>query len=333
MLAVKPITRDKFNFYGEQFSNKFQPSRAFSKNNHDVFIKSKPAQTLTFKGSFKNVLSELNKIEDECIKKLAESDNKSLIGFFEFIENKINLLQKNFIYNLSDQKGHLTTFKDDFLHDIANKLVFSKLAVIELSPKDPNLLPSVGAICSKMFKDLGKTYKTYEFFIDNNLGANDTTIGLKKLVNLVHETFAIGLKHKNLALTIQNPELIEAYNEKMVLDYKNYTILSNLLGNAIKYSPNGSEIELGFLEKNNKLFVYLKDNGIGIPQDEHSRVLLGQRGSNVGKTNGTGFGLKKIQKIIDFENYGEKISITSPLYPEAPKYKGTMIEVPLCQKK
>ena len=48
-------------------------------------------------------------------------------------------------------------------------------------------------------------------------------------------------------------------------------ILSNLINNAIKFTKNG-EIDLVMILKEKFLEFFVKDTGIGIPQEYHSRI-------------------------------------------------------------
>lgn len=52
---------------------------------------------------------------------------------------------------------------------------------------------------------------------------------------------------------------------------KLYSILTNLLKNAIKYTDQGS-VEMGYSRKGKFLEFYVKDSGIGIPEDRHGAI-------------------------------------------------------------
>jgi two-component system sensor histidine kinase VicK len=49
-------------------------------------------------------------------------------------------------------------------------------------------------------------------------------------------------------------------------------VLSNLLENAVKYSPDGGEIELRLEPVGRSLRFSVRDQGIGIPRPEHERI-------------------------------------------------------------
>ncbi|MEZ5017600.1 MAG: HAMP domain-containing sensor histidine kinase [Flavipsychrobacter sp.] len=77
--------------------------------------------------------------------------------------------------------------------------------------------------------------------------------------------------------------------------------INNLLENAIKYSPAGTEIECVLSTKNNYAVIEVKDLGIGIHEDEKNKVFnkfyrVGREETR--KTKGTGLGLYLTSKIV-----------------------------------
>jgi signal transduction histidine kinase len=68
----------------------------------------------------------------------------------------------------------------------------------------------------------------------------------------------------------------------------------NLVANAIKYSHNGSKIEISYRLANTEHIIAIRDYGIGIPAAEQSKVINGYyRASNATQVqaHGTGLGL------------------------------------------
>ena len=69
-------------------------------------------------------------------------------------------------------------------------------------------------------------------------------------------------------------------------------VLGNLLENAVKYSPDGSEIMVKVEMKGEEIVTSVCDRGIGIPSDEVARVFERfHRGRQVSSTNYGGLGL------------------------------------------
>ena len=89
-------------------------------------------------------------------------------------------------------------------------------------------------------------------------------------------------------------------------------VLYNLLDNAIKFSDKDSEITIETTERNDKLFVSVKDNGIGIPKDSLNQIFDRFYKSDLSRgkdKKGTGLGLSITKEII--HSHGEKIDVIS----------------------
>lgn len=82
-------------------------------------------------------------------------------------------------------------------------------------------------------------------------------------------------------------------------------VLSNLINNAVKYSPNGKEVEVRLEMRNDFAKVSIKDNGFGIPQNKIHQVFdqYFRVGSEYEKgINGLGLGLFICAQIINKSN-------------------------------
>jgi PAS domain S-box-containing protein len=89
-------------------------------------------------------------------------------------------------------------------------------------------------------------------------------------------------------------------------------VLGNLLENAVKYSPDGSEIFVGVEDRDGEMVTSVCDRGIGIPADEINQVFERfHRGRHVSSTNygGLGLGLYITKQII--ERHGGAIWVES----------------------
>jgi signal transduction histidine kinase/DNA-binding response OmpR family regulator len=90
-------------------------------------------------------------------------------------------------------------------------------------------------------------------------------------------------------------------------------VLMNLLGNAIKFTPNGGKIELVARLDGGKVRMEVRDNGPGIPPEEQKRIFeafyrLREYGK---KTEGTGLGLAITQRLVEL--HGGELNLNSQL--------------------
>ncbi|MCX7885981.1 MAG: hybrid sensor histidine kinase/response regulator [Verrucomicrobiae bacterium] len=86
--------------------------------------------------------------------------------------------------------------------------------------------------------------------------------------------------------------------------------LVNLLNNAIKYSPGGSEVYVRAARRDDKVTIAVVDHGVGIPPDELPHVFEDFYRASTGKgETGTGLGLPLCKRIV--EAHDGTISVSS----------------------
>lgn len=93
-----------------------------------------------------------------------------------------------------------------------------------------------------------------------------------------------------------------------------HKVLTNLLGNAMKFTPKGGKINIyaNYMNKNGKDLLYLcvQDNGPGIPEEEQNKIFTrfyqanNQANTSISGQSGTGIGLYLCQQIIQL-HHGE----------------------------
>jgi len=103
---------------------------------------------------------------------------------------------------------------------------------------------------------------------------------------------------------------------------------SNLISNAIKYSPHGSTISITLAAQGDSYLLTIQDQGIGISEEDQKRLFEAfQRGKNVGEIAGTGLGLAIVKRALELYNgsiriesvlkQGTTMFVTLPLNPVA----------------
>ncbi len=120
----------------------------------------------------------------------------------------------------------------------------------------------------------------------------------------------------NMALLVQ--EVIEEYTDRLkindiriksqldpveILGFPAFlrTMVDNLISNAVKYSPPGSQIQIDLYRKGDTLQFEVRDQGPGIPPEERKRIFdalfLGKMGRRLG-IEGTGLGLAIVNESV-----------------------------------
>lgn len=129
------------------------------------------------------------------------------------------------------------------------------------------------------------------------------------LVKSAMNTFEGRCLEKNISLILNNhTESSVVYADKTKIQQ----VIYNLLDNAIKFTSAGKSIYITLTEKNEKLFVSVKDEGCGIPADSLKKIWVRfyKADTSRGKDKqGTGLGLAITREIV--KAHGENINVVS----------------------
>ncbi len=136
-----------------------------------------------------------------------------------------------------------------------------------------------------------------------------TDFDINDTVRKVAETFEGTCRKKSIAI-----ELVLMGDELFVHADKGRIeqIVYNLTDNAVKFSHHDSIIKIETAEKKNKIYVSVKDTGIGIPPEDISMIFnrFYKSDSSRGKDKkGTGLGLSIVKEILTA--HGENINVVS----------------------
>ncbi len=140
-------------------------------------------------------------------------------------------------------------------------------------------------------------------------------------------------KHRILILSKNINFIVKANKEDVIInsDIEMLNmVFSNIVSNAIKYNEKDGIIEININEKERMIEISVADNGIGIPEDEISKVFNEFYRSSISKEKnieGTGLGLALVKEILT--KLGGTILIKSPSYLASEGRRGTQVIVTL----
>jgi PAS domain S-box-containing protein len=210
----------------------------------------------------------------------------------------------------------LEQMKDDFVstvsHDLKNPLSIINMAV--------DLMGTVGDFNEQQKELQGRIRSTTTYMaelvsdlldlgkIEAGIGQQKESMDLVVLVRSVVDDLKMSIVNKRQQVKLNVPPQATIIGDPVQLRQ----VLLNLVGNAIKYSPNQGEIEVTVQTGTSKVEVQVKDTGIGIPQaalpyifDKFYRV----GNEQTRDIKGTGLGLAIAKSIV--EAHDGRISITS----------------------
>ena len=118
------------------------------------------------------------------------------------------------------------------------------------------------------------------------------------LVNIVKQVISevkVPYPGRNVQLIIKGKEVQVSLDSQLISH-----ALSNLVINALKYSEGKGDPSVIIDFQEDKVSMYIKDNGIGIPKKDQKELFESfSRASNVGDIEGTGLGLVIVKEFIE----------------------------------
>jgi nitrogen fixation/metabolism regulation signal transduction histidine kinase len=198
-------------------------------------------------------------------------------------------------------------------HELRNPLatIRSGLKIMELASGD-----QVDKARSLMERQLAHVIRLVNDLLDmaraqeGRLSFNKQPIILGDVISLALEMSSIPLKDGNHTLTISAPEkAIDLCGDPSRLAQ----VLSNLLDNASKYTPNVGSISLVVERDGGDVVMRVSDSGLGIPADRLSEIfqLFSQiDGHRPHSRGGLGIGLYLVKTIV--EGHGGSVTAESP---------------------
>ncbi len=119
-----------------------------------------------------------------------------------------------------------------------------------------------------------------------------------RLVRQVVEDMQAQADEKNIELTLSLPPKVPVVRgDKGRLA----VVMTNLVGNAIKYTPRGGKVEVSCVEEGSRVLISVRDTGLGIAPDEQESIFekfYRAKDDRVAELPGTGLGLAIARETV-----------------------------------
>ncbi|MHA2283874.1 MAG: PAS domain S-box protein [Promethearchaeota archaeon] len=287
-------------------------------------------EELTEKGFVRNFIAQIKKLNGDIVTidlnahviYNSEGDIVEVEGTFTDITEKFKLQQdllesekKLREKNLELMK--LDEIKNDFITNAAHEL---KTPLISISGyTDYILMKHRSYLTAEITEDLKTVQRNVtrlKILMDqllevmkideNKLKLQKERVNVSKIINDCLDELSYLINEKNL-------EVILNINHKIILNVDStriFSVFTNLISNAIKFTPDYGWIEISGKKVEDKYIFSVKDNGIGLAENELSRLFIKferiqhpnlNENLNI-KDSGTGLGLYITKSIINLHN-------------------------------
>lgn len=203
--------------------------------------------------------------------------------------------------------------KSDFLTNITHELMtplhgilsFAELGVKNNEDLSPKKIQKYFEVINDSGNKLLSVLKNLLDFSRMNSGDTQyklVTVNLLHLIKVAIDSMNGGLSKRKVEFSI--PPSLENCNVSVDME-KMSSVFCNILDNAVKFSSDGSLIDISVRKNDDCFEVRIQDEGIGVPVEEVADIFeqFSQR-SNCKKmvASGAGFGLAISKEIIDAHN-------------------------------
>ncbi|MFH2030035.1 MAG: hybrid sensor histidine kinase/response regulator [Bacteroidota bacterium] len=243
--------------------------------------------------------------------------------------------QKKKLAALNENLTELNAQKDRFFsimaHDlkapVAAILGYSNIIVDEFSDLTPDELKEYSFSVNKVAKeihDLIENLLEWSRIQTNRVQADPQHIFVTDIVKKTIDLLNASASNKGVELADHIPPNLKVYADGNMI----FTILRNLISNAIKFSNSGQTISIVSEDKDKFISISIKDQGIGMSLDDVSKLFrtdVKHSTTGTAEEKGTGLGLILCKDLIEI-NSGN-------IYVESEKDRGTSFTITLPKEK
>jgi signal transduction histidine kinase len=188
-------------------------------------------------------------------------------------------------------------FTDILRHDLVNPIGVIKNYMDLLSDEDlePDVRHALDSVSRNIIKALGmveSASKLAKVSSEEDIKFEKMDVGeiIKEAIDLQKSD----AEKKNITLHFKSKGRYPAFVNRFIED-----VFLNFISNAVKYSPENSNVEVGILDEDKNWKIFVKDSGEGIPDKFKEAVFTRFERLKREGVKGTGLGLAIAKKITE----------------------------------
>lgn len=261
-----------------------------------VLVEKVKTGTVELKNTIKQ-LKEVNHNYKKELKKRIEVENKMKDSLKK--ERELNELKSKFLSLVSHE------FKTPLSGILTSAILLEKYQLTEQQEKRDKHLKTITDKVQYL-NNILEDFISIERLDYSNEKYKFTVFNLSKIINEVVYNANMLLKSGQHINISQNTDDYVLRQDEKILELT----LNNIIYNAIKYSPENTDIDLKIYRKGKNLIFKITDKGLGIPKNDQKFIFNRHfRAENVLNIKGTGIGLNIVKAHL--ENLGGTISFES----------------------
>ncbi|MBI5162395.1 MAG: HAMP domain-containing histidine kinase [Magnetospirillum sp.] len=215
------------------------------------------------------------------------------------------------LHRETEAKGQLRQFLSMVSHEFRTPLAIidsaAQMLSMRASATDSTLMPRLGTIRGAVNRLIAliDTCLADEQLESGRIALQEQELNLAPVLRTVLDGFRTAAPGRSFVF--EAPQMAPVWGDPAMLGM----VFNNLIGNAVKYSPEGAPVEVGAApDGGGGVAVSIRDHGIGIPAADLARVFERFfRASNVEGVAGSGIGLHMVRQIVDL--HGGSLNIDS----------------------
>lgn len=227
--------------------------------------------------------------------------------------NKLALIVNSMLDEIQTLIENLAGIGDDIAHDLRTPLARVRIG-LERAQRNANSAEDLKAATERAIVGLDHAIaivtallRIREIEQTQRLQAFEN-VGLAGLMHEVSELYEPFAEEKQLTLTVRAATDVVVLGDRDLL----FEAVANLVDNAVKFTPEGGEIDLSLLSDDGNNVLRVSDTGPGVPESE--RDLLVQRffrSDRSRHTKGLGLGLTLVAAIVKMHGFRFDVLPTS----------------------
>lgn len=243
------------------------------------------------------------------------------------IQVRVAPLGEEYILLLADDRTEIArteAVRNDFVANVSHELktpvgAISLLAeALESAPEDQ---ATVRRFAKRMMTESARLAALVQDIIElSRLQGKDvarvgTDVDMNAVIAEAVDRTRLPAQSKNITLAVGPPQVAEVHGDQAQL----VTALRNLIDNAVRYSPENTQVGIGLSVEDGVVSVSISDQGDGLSPAEQDRVFERFYRVDAARsrhTGGTGLGLSIVKHIVG--NHGGEVTVWS-----APKMGST----------